>query len=137
MMPALVPACTFRHIDGRIKEFVLTELSRRAIDDLFDIAESMLYEATLKNDLPFLSQPSLIDSSIGTQPLNHSLVRLRAMMDKYPETRKGLVAIILPPSPLLKTLAFMMRPLAPMRIYTPQERDQALEWLLASTTAKR
>jgi hypothetical protein len=133
MMSAPDSACIFRQIDGRVKEFVLTEVSRRAIQDLFDTAEATSSEAILNNDLAFLSRPSLIDSSIGTQPFNYALVRLRAMMDKFPDTRKGLVAIILPSSPLLNTLSAMMRPLAPMRIYTPQQRNQALAWLLAST----
>ena len=136
-MSAPTSACTFQYLDGRVKEFVLTEVSRRAVDELFDMAERMLHEALLRNDLLYLSQPTLIDSGVGTQPLNHSLARLHAMMDKFPQTRHGLIAITLPSSPLLKTLSVMMRPLAPMRIYTPQEREQALSWLLSSSEAKR
>ena len=129
-MSAAKPGCTYRLIDGRIKEFTLTDVSRRAVDDMFDIADMMLQEAILNNNLPFLSLPTLIDSGIGTQPFNPALTRLRAMMEKFPEARKGYVAIILPPSPLFSTLGFMMRPLAPMRIYTPSQREQALTWLL-------
>lgn len=131
------PVCTFRILEGGVKEFVLKEVSRRAVDSLFDMAEKVIGDAVSNNDLLALSQPTLIDSGIGLQPLNHSLLRLRALMIKFPETRKGSTAVILPASPLLKTLSVMMRPIASIRLYTPQERDQAQAWLLERAEAKR
>ena len=74
----------------------------------------------------------LIDSSVGPQSLNYSLIRLRAMMGRFPDQRKGSIAIILPSNPLVRTISLMMRTIAPVRIYSPQERDKALAWLRES-----
>jgi hypothetical protein len=128
--------CIYRVLEGPVKEFVLTEVSRRAVDALFDTAEKVMSEAVLNSDLLALVQPSLIDSGIGLQPLNHSLHRLRLLLNKFPESRKSFMAVILPAGPLLKTLSVMTRPIAPIRLYTPQEREQALAWLRASIEAK-
>ena len=73
------PACIHRVLEGNIQEFVLTEVSRRAIDELFDITEKNLREAAVNNPND-LANPVLIDSSIGIQSLNYSLIRLRGMM---------------------------------------------------------
>jgi len=107
------PVCKFRILEGRVKEFVLTEVSHRAVDALFDTADKILGDAALNKDLLALTQPSVIDSRVGLQPLNHALYRLRFMMNKFPETRKSFMAVILPAGPLLK----MTRPIAPIRLY--------------------
>jgi len=96
-----------------LKNFVLTEVSHRAVDALFDTADKILGDAALNKDLLALTQPSVIDSRVGLQPLNHALYRLRFMMNKFPETRKSFMAVILPAGPLLK----MTRPIAPIRLY--------------------
>ena len=135
-MSSQPPACTFRYLEGRIKEFVLTEVSRRAVDELFDLTEQIQREAASRNDLVTQSLPVLIDSSVGVQSLNYSMTRLRTVMSEFPETHKSPIAIILPIGPLLRTISVMMRPIAPMRLYIPQGRDEALAWLRARAEAQ-
>jgi hypothetical protein len=122
------PACIHRVLDKNVQEFTMKEVSRRALDELFDITEQNL-QASMDNDYPDLVRPVLIDSSVGVQSLNYSLIRLRAMVSRFPARRNGRIAIILPASPLIRTISMMMRPIAPMRIYAPHEREAALSWL--------
>jgi hypothetical protein len=131
------PACIFTILEGNIQEFVLTEVSRRAVDELFDLTERNLQEALSRNDSSALTHPVLIDSHVGIQPLSYALVRLRVVMNKFPESRQGRIAIILPASPLIRNISMLMRPIAPMRVYTPQEREQAIAWLCSTMEAKR
>ena len=128
-MSADTPACIHRVLDGNIQEFVLTEISRRALDEMFDTTEKFLLEAVESGGSSAGSGAVLIDSSVGPQSLNYSLVRLRAMMGRFPGQRKAAIAIILPSNPLVRTISVMMRSIAPVRIYTPQEREKALAWL--------
>lgn len=130
------PACIHRVLEDNIQEFVFTEVSRRALDDMFDITEKSLREAS-ENEGEAGAAAVLIDSSVGPQSLNYSLIRLRAMMGRFPGQRKAAIAIILPANPLVRTISLMMRPIAPVRIYTPQEREQALAWLRSTMEAKR
>ncbi len=126
------PACVYRLLEGGIKEFVLTEVSRRAVDELFDIADALS-----RNDISTFSQPTLIDSRVGVPPVNHSLVRLRAMMANAPDVGKMSVALIFPQDPLLNVVAFISRSILPVRLYKPNERDMALEWLRSTIEARR
>jgi hypothetical protein len=128
------PACIHRILDGHIQEFVLTEVSRRAVDELFDMTENAL-QGALENQISDLVQPVLIDSAVGLQPINQSITRLCAMIQRFPSRKAGRIAMILPASPLARTIAMMMRPIAPMRIYMPNERDAALAWLREAVEA--
>jgi hypothetical protein len=128
------PACIHRSLEGNIQEFVLTEVSRRAVDELFDITEQNLQNA-VASDTPAVASAVLIDSSVGLQSLNYSLIRLRAMMSRFPDQRKGTIALLMPSNPLLRTISLIMRSIAPVRIYAPHEREQALAWLRQSVEA--
>jgi hypothetical protein len=135
-MSASKPACIHRALEGNIQEFVLIEISRRALDELFDFTEQNLQAAAVDGNAEAASAV-LIDSSIGPQSLNYSLFRLRAMMGRFPNQRKGSIAIIMPSNPLVRTISLMMRSIAPVRIYAPHEREQALAWLREQVSAKR
>lgn len=125
--------CVFRILDGPVKEFVLAEASPEAAKALFDLGEKVLEDAALKQDLRALAMPTLIDTRVGVQPIGYCMQRLRDMMRKYPETRRGsFIAVILPHNPALRALTALTRPIGNIRIYMPDERDEALAWLQAN-----
>jgi hypothetical protein len=128
------PACIHRTLDGNVQEFIFMEISRRAVDELFDLTEQQLQSA-LESGQSDIAGSVLIDSSLGLQSVNHSLFRLRGMIGRFPSQRQGRIALILPSSPLVRTIAMMMRPIAPMRIYMANEREAALTWLRSPIAA--
>jgi hypothetical protein len=127
------PACTYRTLEGNIQEFVLKEVSRRAVDELFDITEQNLQNA-VGTETPTASAV-LIDSSVGLQSLNYSMIRLRAMMSRFPAQKNGSIALLMPSNPLVRTVSLIMRSIAPVRIYAPHEREQAIAWLRSTMEA--
>lgn len=122
------PACVHRILDGKINEFILTETSRRALDDLFAIIENIQREAA-RDNLADHYNPSFIDSSVGLQPLNYAFKRMQPLMAQYPTMRRARVAILVPPNPLLTTASMIMRTVTFLRFYKLNEREQALAWL--------
>jgi hypothetical protein len=116
-----------------VQEFVLQEVSRRAVNEMFDTIERVLSEAAAQGKN--LRQPVLIDSQIGLQPINHVVMRMRILVNIFPARRTSRVALIIGPNPLSKTIAMLMRPFAPVHLYTPDERDQALAWLREAESA--
>jgi len=61
----------------------------------------------------------------------------RVVMKKFPDMGKGSVALIFPQDPLLNVVAFISRSILPVRLYKPNERDMALEWLRSTIEARR
>jgi hypothetical protein len=122
------PACVHRTLEGNIQEFVLKEVSRRALDELFDMTEKALSKLA-PDQQSTTGYPVLIDSTVGLQSLNYAFIRMRTVVSKFPNQKQGRVALLLPSSPLLRTVAIIMRPLAPVRLYSANEREAALAWL--------
>ena len=135
-MTPKAPACRHRVLDDGIQEFVLTQVSRHAVDELFDITEVLLSDVA-KDANADLGAPVLIDSSVGLQALNHTMTRMRGLVNKFPARKQARIAIILPSTPLLRTIAMMMRPFATIRLYGAHEREAAIGWLRESVPAKR
>src|SRR5688572_12533797 len=102
------PACLHRVLEGKINEFVLTEASRRAIDEMFAIIENIQIEAAKNNPTDHYN-PSFVDSSVGLQPLNYAFKRMQPLLTQYPTMRRARVAIIVSPNPLLNTVLMVMR----------------------------
>jgi hypothetical protein len=73
----------------------------------------------------------LIDCRVGMPPLNYAFMRARSVAQKFPTYPQSRTAIILKPSPLVKTVGFFLRTFGPTHIYSPDEHDQALTWLRA------
>lgn len=126
------PVCLHRVLEGNIQEFVLTEVTRRAIDELFDTAESLLANAHARQDLSVIAGAFLLDSSVGILPLNYSFARARAMSQKFPTHPQSRTACLLPPSPLLRTVDLFLRSFGPLRVYSIHQREEALAWLRSS-----
>lgn len=74
--------CVYRVLDGDVQEFVLIEISRRAVNEMFDTTEKLLAEAAAQGKN--LRQPVLIDSRIGLQPINHVIMRMRILVNIFP-----------------------------------------------------
>ena len=122
------PACIHRLHEGNIHEYFFTEISRHAVDQMFDIIESILIEAAANNPAD-QSNPTLINSSIGLQPLNHVFQRMPPIVKKYPAVQRAHIAIIVPPSPLLGTISKILRTVTPIHFYKLHEYERALAWL--------
>ena len=123
------PACIHHLHDGKIHEYTFTEISRRALDEMFAIIEEIVSEAAKDNRPEDQYNPTLLDSSIGIQPLNHAFQKMQPLVARYPAIRQARIAIIVPPSPLIGTISKILRTVTPMRFYKPGERHHALMWL--------
>jgi hypothetical protein len=123
-------ACIHRLLEGNIREFTFTftEASRRAVDDMVEILEQLQIEAA-NGDRGDHSIPSLVDSTVGLQPLNYAFLKVKPLISKYPLMRRARVAMLVSPTPLLKTIDMIMRSVAPVRFYTADQREAALAWL--------
>jgi hypothetical protein len=122
------PACTHHLLEENIREFVFTEASRRAVDEMVDILERIQIEAANGNTADH-AMPSLVDCTVGLQPLNYAFLKVRPLISKYPLMRRSRVAMLITPTPLLKTIDIVMRSIAPVRFYRADQRDMALAWL--------
>jgi hypothetical protein len=120
------PPCDYRVIDGNVHEFVLNEISPRAVDMIFDIAANLLKQDATR---PY---PGLIDARIGSLPLNYMLKRAREVARQYPNRVQGNVAVLGTSGMMVYNAMILLRPILPIRLYKPAEREQALAWLRSS-----
>lgn len=123
------PACIHRVLDGNVQEFVLTEATRRGVDELFDTVESILAEAHACNDMSIIAGRFLLDSRIGLLPLNYALSRVRAMAKKYPSHPQSRTALVFQLTPLTRALDLVLRTIMLFRLYGADDYDTALAWL--------
>ena len=128
-MTPLTPSCIHHVLDGNIHEFILTEATRLAVDELFDTAEQVMADAYAKQDTSVITGCFLLDSRVGILPLNYAFARAKLMTQKFPANASSRTACLFPASSLTKTVGFFLRSVAPVRIYGPDERDKALAWL--------
>ena len=117
------PACTYRVLDGNINEFVINEPSRRAVDFIFDKAIELLMQDPKK------AYPGLIDARIGSLPLNYMLTRVREVARQFPRRTPARVVVLAEARPLVNAAAIFLRPILPIRLYNPADREHALAWL--------
>ncbi len=122
--------CSYRFLDNRIHEFVMKESSRAAVDDFIKALDYITLNTT-QREIPI---PSLMDSSVGVQPIRYIFGRLKDYMSKNSNTTRQSTkfALILPESVLTRSVGGMMSmfPSLKTRLFTPEERDKAVEWLL-------
>jgi hypothetical protein len=128
-------ACIHRVLEGNIQEFVLMETSRRAVDELFDMAEKILADAHARNDMSVIAGRFLLDSRVGILPLNYAFTRARLMAKKFPSHPQSRTALVFQSSPLVRTVDLVLRTFISMRLYGADERDAALAWLGERTEA--
>ena len=129
------PACIHRVLDGNIQEFVLTQTSRQAVDELFDTAEKILADAHARNDMSIIAGRFLLDSRVGILPLNYAFTRARMMAKKFPSHPQSRTALIFQSGPLTRTVDLVLRTFISMRLYGANDRDAALAWLAERTEA--
>jgi hypothetical protein len=123
--------CDYRVLDGNIHEFVLNEISLRAVDMIFDTASDLLEQDSTK---PY---PGLIDARIGSLPLNYMLKRAREVSQKYPKRVQARVALLGSTGMVTHSAMLLLRSILPIRLYKPSERDQALAWLRESQVSSQ
>jgi hypothetical protein len=119
--------CTYRVLDNGIHEFVFSETSRAAVDDFIESAREMM-EAAGDSE----PTPTLFDTRVGAQPINYVFARIRTLMKEYPTTQQGKLAMIMRPNALLTAVKALMSmfPKVKVRFFGPEERDDAIAWLL-------
>lgn len=130
-MNSALPACTYRVLEGNIHEFVVNEISRRAVDVIFDTSIELLRQDPNK---PY---PGLVDARIGSLPLDYMLTRARQVAKQFPNRVPARVVVLVSTGPLVHVASIFLRPLLPIRLYKPHEREQALAWLRAQAAPKR
>jgi len=130
------PACIHRVLEGNIQEFILTETSRKAVDELFDTAEKILGDAYACNDMSIIAGRFLLDSRVGILPLNYAFTRARQMAKKYPSHPQSRTALVFQSSPLTRTVDLVLRTFISLRLYGAEDRDAALKWLGEHVEAK-
>ncbi len=122
--------CKYRKLENGIHEFIMTESSRAAVDDFIKALEHIAKTASPDD----VSIPSLMDSSVGVQPIRYIFGRVKDYMqaNSSGSMQSSKFALILPPSALTRTVDTMMRvfPFLKTRLFNPGERDKAIQWLL-------
>jgi hypothetical protein len=120
--------CTYRLLDNGIHEFVMLETSRGAVDDFIDSAREMMEAAG--DSVP---TPTLFDTQVGIQPINYIFTEIRNLMKEHPTTEQGKLAMIMRPNALLTAIKALMNMFPKMKVkfFGPEERDDAITWLLA------
>lgn len=118
--------CIYRVIEPNIHEFVMTEASRAAVDDLIATLDE-INAAAVPGEVWY----NLMDSSVGVQPIAYIFGQTRDLMKRYPQQLNTRFALILPPGPLVKGVEIMLQafPGVQTRIFPSDKRDAAIAWL--------
>ena len=119
----------YSKIEPNIHYFLMKASSRKAVDEFITVMESSMEDYTGE------VMHTLMDSSIGVQPIKYIFSQIRSMMKRYPEAARyqsqSKLALILPPGPLVHFVESLLRsfPQLRTRIFKPGEDAIALEWL--------
>jgi hypothetical protein len=109
---------------SHVYEYVLSEVSRAAVDDLI-----ALLDAALRVTPDTIVYPTLINTAVGMQPINYAMTKMRVLVQRYPGRPRGRLAVIAPSSTLTSVLDIFLRPVMLVRFFSPNHRDDALAWL--------
>src|SRR5689334_22757495 len=91
--------------------------------------EHLLSEAYATNDLSVIRGSVLVDSRVGIPPLNHIFARSRVMAEKFTPHPLSRSACLFPSNTLVRTMGLFLRTMINVRLYSANERDEALSWL--------
>ena len=117
-------------IEPNIHYFLMKESSRDAVDEFIAVMESAM-EDSVEGEV----MHTLMDSSVGVQPLKYIFSQVRHLMKRYPEEArnqsKSKLALILPSSSLVYFVESMLRafPQLRTRVFKPGDDAKALDWL--------
>lgn len=126
-MTEAVIRCVHRQLAERTHEFVLMEASIPAIAEVFDTVDQIMREVPYPHNIDFL-----VDSQVGVQPIGYCFARIREMAKKYPKREPSRMAFILNPhNPFIRMFDIFMRQFGPVRFFNPDQRDEAIAWLLS------
>jgi hypothetical protein len=109
---------------NQVHEYVVSEASRAAVDDLI-----ALLDAALRITPDTVVHPTLINTAVGMPPINYAMTQMRVLVKRYPGRPRGRLAVLIPTNPLVNVLDIFLRPVMQVRFFAPQQRDTALEWL--------
>lgn len=109
---------------NKIHEYVLSEVSRAAVDDLI-----ALLDAALRITPSNIVHPTLINTEVGVQPINYAMTQMRVLTKRYPGRPRGRLAVIIPANPLVNVLDIFLRPVMQVRFFVPSQHDDVLDWL--------
>ena len=120
----------YTKIEPNIHYFKMAEASRKAVDEYIAILETLI-----QNYAEGEVMHTLMDSSVGAQPLSYIFSQIRNLLKQYPkQTRhqtESKLALILPAGPLVHLIEGLLRsfPQLRTRIYSPGEDHKAIAWL--------
>jgi hypothetical protein len=120
--------CEYNTLEHGIHEFIVRDFSRAGADALIERIQQV------QSALPSEDAASmLIDSSRGTLPINYAFSRVRqvGVSSMRDDTR---VAVIAQSTSLFDMLSNLLRmlPRLKLRLFTPDKRQAALDWLRSS-----
>jgi hypothetical protein len=120
--------CEYNTLDHGIHEFIVMDFSRAGADALIERIQQ------IKSTLPSDDVSSmLIDSSGGTLPINYAFSRVRQIgVRSWRDDSR--VAVIAQSTSLFDMLSNLLRilPRLKLRLFTPDKRQAALDWLRSS-----
>ena len=128
--PATGNLCVYNQIASGIYHFMFTSSSRAAADEYIDHMTALYQDRGYEPMLRFM-----IDANLGRLPLNHLILRLKQLLENFPN-RPPTRTAFLANSGMASLLAGMIR-LLPMqnkdkvRFFDPGAQDQAIHWLLS------
>ena len=128
-------ACTCSQLENGIYELVMSEATRRAVDEYFAHVERVARSAKENGaaKVMFLLDASQMDKN--SPPLIYFFQKTRDYRDRYPDRlptrnatvfQKGLIVSLV--DTFLKSIGGGDRDQA--RFFSPDERDKAIDWLL-------
>lgn len=122
--------CSYEILEGKIHHLTLHEASRYSIDEmmeqLYQIIETAPKDQTLRTFIDESQAPQMV-------PLNYIAFRLRDIMERYPERPPGRTVLMLRQNLftdlLSRLIRIVVRGVDRVRIFPPQQVDEALAWL--------
>ncbi len=125
---AMRQKCQYTILENGVHEFIMMEFSRSGVDAFIEALREMY------SRVPYgISRPILVDSSKGLQPISYLFAELRTVIRLQPGENPSKVSVIMPSGIIAGIVAELVRifPHLHVRIFKPEERRQAFEWLLS------
>lgn len=123
---------TYQVINGKIHHFTFHQENRQVVDDVFKIIDQ-IYEIEGTDDMIYL----LIDGSyISEIPLRYTNQKVKYWQDKQAVTPPSRSAVLFNQNPLMEVLLNMIigyfnNKEASTQLFRPDNRQQAIEWLIS------
>lgn len=129
-MPESTTNCTYKLINNLIHQITLNTSTRQTVEDLFAMIGQILEEISYQQQYNIY----LLDaSSCGDLPYRYLAQRAQQWYKAYPDAPPSRTAILYPMGMLASMFNILLQQLsnkAETKLFTPDKRNEAIEWLL-------